>query len=308
MERVFIRDKIEQYNVEKIHKQKIGVISNCCGAGATFISTGIAFLLSRIDKTSVAYVEAGEYLKNDNSKTETYDYSKVLVADNTDIYDDYRRENSKYSFISNGLYSSLAMDKRFCLRGEFKDIFTDTEAGINIRNDINYDDGINWVLVLESNKREAFYGIDKTSKAVCQNKVITLMKIANNIRGQNIIIDYGAIQKGKLLNDILSEMDQVVYVIDPMPSKLIAGYESFIKVKQWEMQGNKVTYVVNKMNNAVNKRELVNYLKIKKTIEIDAIGVEHFYEAEYRCKIPLMDKKIYKEVGMSFEKLHKAIT
>ena len=47
-----------------------------------------------------------------------------------------------------------------------------------------------------------------------------------------------------------------------------------------------VIYVINKFNKGVNRRQMVDYLNIKKPVIMPLVKTELIYTAEYNCKIP----------------------
>jgi hypothetical protein len=79
-------------------------------------------------------------------------------------------------------------------------------------------------------------------------------------------------------------MHRVICVIDPLPSRLLAGAATMDLVRAAEAGGIPVTWVVNKMNPGVNMREVLRFISIKDPVFIPALPAEKLYAAEYACR------------------------
>jgi Flp pilus assembly CpaE family ATPase len=169
------------------------------------------------------------------------------------------------------LYDAIGFDKRFKTR-EFARLYSEIKQGGNVRGKTNPDDRINWGLITPEDIED---GIQLTP--------IEAVRLINNISGDLIICD---ISECANIEDYLIDMDVVVFVIDPMPSAMIRGYPFLKEVKRFEHRGKKVIWVVNKYNAGIHKRDMQNFLKLKECYKIPFIDAEHFYGAEYNCKIP----------------------
>ena len=109
--------------------------------------------------------------------------------------------------------------------------------------------------------------------------------MANHGSGDLILCDFSGNQE--LDRQLLLGMDQIIAVIDPMPSKMLEGHHLLCCIKNMEQNGEAaVTYVINKFNKGVNRRQMLDYLNIKKPVIIPLIKAELIYTAEYNCKIP----------------------
>lgn len=111
MERIFLREKLEEPNIYIKEKQKISVVGMNRGVGTSFVATSIARFLSETDVMRVAFLE---------------------VCD---------RINEKRSFV----YDSIGIDKRFKTR-DFTRFYHEAKTG-NIKGKTNYDEKINWALI-----------------------------------------------------------------------------------------------------------------------------------------------------------------
>ena len=188
------------------------------------------------------------------------------------------------------LYDSIGIDKRFKTR-EFTRFYSEIRHGESIRGKNNSDERINWGLISPEDIKE---------KAALSP--IEIVRLINNIQGDLIVCDISECENSE---DYLLDMDYVVVVIDPMPSRMIAGYPFIREVKRLEYKGKKVVWLINKFNPGINKRELLNFLKIKEHYKLPFIAAEHFYSAEFNCKTPYEIKGVHDEVKDVMEKIVK---
>ncbi|MCL1983500.1 MAG: hypothetical protein FWG53_10520 [Clostridiales bacterium] len=187
-------------------------------------------------------------------------------------------------------YDAIGFDKRFKTR-EFVRFYSEVKNGNNIRGRSNPDEQINWGLVTPEDAKDE---IELTP--------IEMVRLINNVSGDLIVCDVSA--QGNAL-DYLIDMDYVIFVIDPMPSGMIAGYPFMREVRRLEFRGKKVIWVVNKHNPGINKRDLQNFLKLKEHYKIPLMPAEHFYNAQYNCRIPYEVAGIRDGVKEAMEKIIK---
>lgn len=191
------------------------------------------------------------------------------------------------------IYDSIGIDKRFKTR-EFVRFYDEVRQGAGVRGKSNPDEKINWGLVTPEDVRD---GIELTP--------IEMIRLINNISGDFIICD---ISDCKNAADYLIDMDTVIFVIDPSPSCMIAGYPFMREVKRMEFKGKKIIWLINKYNSGINKRDLLNFLKIKEYYKIPFIAADNFYSAEYNCKIPCETPGARDGVGEVMERIVKILS
>lgn len=80
------------------------------------------------------------------------------------------------------------------------------------------------------------------------------------------------------------DMDLIVCVVDPLPSRIMAGLETFRRIKEQALVP--VIWVLNRSNPAVSRRQTETFLRTEFTHVIPLIPAETFYRAEYDCTIP----------------------
>lgn len=117
MHRYFVREKTEQEpEVEPVirEKIKIGVLSMSKGAGATFVATSLAKMISKDRKIRTTYVELAPCNSTEASRPPL-------------------------------LYDALGMDQRFSGRN-FHSFYDAVLKGSPVRGLMNLDEGINWAI------------------------------------------------------------------------------------------------------------------------------------------------------------------
>ncbi|MEG0924443.1 MAG: hypothetical protein RR313_06030 [Anaerovoracaceae bacterium] len=188
------------------------------------------------------------------------------------------------------LFDSVAMEKRFVNR-EFVDFYKLAEEKSTIRGRKNIEEGINWALITPDNcKKEIEPSIEQKER------------IINNISGEIVICDFDCREDW---DNLPEDMDILIGVIEPLPSKMIGGAKLFKDIKRRQSQGAKVIWIVNKENKGVEKKEVNNYLKEKEPIHIPIFDEEAFYENEYNCKFHFTNKKIWEEMREYMDKIQE---
>lgn len=80
--------------------------------------------------------------------------------------------------------------------------------------------------------------------------------------------------------EIFDELDLVVAVADPLPSRIEAGIETYRKLRQLQIP---VIWIVNKANPQAGIREVESFLKQKFDYRMELLPAEVFYKAEFAC-------------------------
>lgn len=168
------------------------------------------------------------------------------------------------------LFDSFGMDKRFAGRSWFRFYLALTDNR-SIRGMHNMDEGINWILRSP--------GEEKISLSFAQK-----LRLTGQAGGNVILCDFSGTEDPDF--QLLRSMDQIIAVIDPMPSKMLAGYQALCSLKELEVGGNGITYVISKMNKGVNRRQMLDFLRLRNPVFLPLVDPESIYTAEYNCKIP----------------------
>lgn len=191
----------------------------------------------------------------------------VLECGNTDIYDKIYIKSRITDFFS----------------------FYDADDSKSIRNKENKSEGINWVL--KDPQKE-------------HNQLGKSIKILNALKDSIIFCDLSGIHVHSELFDMISEMDSIITIIDPLPSRMMKGYHLLKQINSLEMN---VINVANKYNTGVNRKELIDFLGVKDLIYIPFVVPEDIYIAEYHYDIPYSISMIRQQIEKPVQEIIKKI-
>jgi hypothetical protein len=168
------------------------------------------------------------------------------------------------------LFDSFGMDMRFAGRQYFS-FYRALSENKKMRGMRNMDEGINWILKSDE---------ERNIKLSFEQK----LRLISHTVGDVILCDLSG--EAEPEDELLMSMDQIIVLIDPLPSKMLEGYQVLCNLKFLETERGDMIYVINKMNRGVNRRQLLHFLKIKKPVFLPLVNPECIYTAEYNCKIP----------------------
>ncbi|MCI8631477.1 MAG: hypothetical protein HFG67_04275 [Firmicutes bacterium] len=318
MNRIFERAGVYEETREAVINEKIKVgIAGCgCRAGASFTATSLAVLAARTSDRRVAFVQ---------SDADMYKFEFPINA----------RKFCKLQ--KTNLYDALGMDKRFAGR-HFTDFFGLIERGMSIRNIRNVDEQINWALRIPvsgnsyigpsqyeclSNNGKAkevaqiHDGIlDKESSMLFSEELqyreeeyLILARLINNVAGDFTVCDFGSGQFADFKNPLYLDMDTLVCVLDPLPSKLLESADMINEIRLMEAKGQKIIWILNKDNGGVNRRELRDFLGniLSRAYVIPLMDERLFYSAEYNCEIPFDKREIHEKTKSVFGEILQKI-
>lgn len=184
-------------------------------------------------------------------------------------------------------YEMLGMDKRFKMRS-FDSFYSELNRGRYIRKLRNMDQMVNWALAVPSDMQNGI-----VLSAADESRLV------NNIYGDIIICDLG----GRFNEKRIHEMDIVICVVDPLPSRLIANHDMYACLRREEKNGADILWVINKMNSGINLHCLRDYLKIRDTVILPLVPPEYIYTAEYNCRIPIDQREVRHELEGVFDQI-----
>lgn len=254
-------------------KKKIGVVGTGSGAGTTFVATAMAFHASRKQPDHfAAYIQMDGGTGMEKRKTNVYD--------------------------------ALGMDRRFWGR-EFTDFFALLEQGRTVRGIRNLDDRINWIIRTPA-KPGASGAPGASPASAAPGEAIRLLRLCGAAAGNPVICDFG---NGTTFEELFEDMDTMVLVLDPMPSKLLGAEALFDRLRNMKFRGHDVIFVVNKENDGINRKELRDFLGCAADFTIPMLDAAEFYRAEYNCEIPVARKAIRERTeAMFLELLSRVLT
>ncbi len=232
-------------------KLRIAVFPAFSGAGASFVCGSLAYLAA--NKT------AG------------------LTAAGASLQEPRRRP--AVSLIELGrpyFYQALSFEKREGLY-PFCSVRKLLEERKSLQSAENLKDGVNW-LIREPQDLEGF-------------EAGKLFRLISSAPGGICFFDCSGIfcgGKGQGTSfpdpaDIAAEMDISLFVIDPMPTRLLEASSS---IASFLLEVPEALVVVNKNNSGVHERELRRFLGRRSFFSVGHMPPELIYKAEYGSKLP----------------------
>lgn len=185
------------------------------------------------------------------------------------------------------LFEAAGMGQRFSGRA-FVPFHRLVRARRYIHGMRNLDAGINWALRPSEDRRDP---VNLTE--------LEATRLAGNIQGDWIVCDLGARPEP----GFLSEMDHIIAVVDPLPSRILASAAYFRQVRSLQTAGLPVTWIINRHNAGVDDRLLRKTLRLGEAVRIPMVDPAWFYMAQYRCRLPLEQPEIRRALHHIIEDL-----
>jgi len=181
-------------------------------------------------------------------------------------------------------YEAYGIEKRFLYR-DFYPLHRLVAERKSIRGLANMEQGINWILRSP--------GDASVSGA---HEVLSLgdsLRLVHNATGTVRLFDCSGMSPA-LMWDILPDMDAVVCVLDPLPTRL-CPYAADIERIRIEAPGP--VFVANNMNRGVHRGELKRFLRGTDWLELPHVATEDLYRAQYNCVLPYSIASVRKAVA-----------
>ena len=190
------------------------------------------------------------------------------------------------------LYDEAAMDQRFANRSfhRFYSLIAEDES---TRGCENLEQGIRWILPTPEDREE---GVRLSGRQ--RGRLLT------SARGGICVFDLDAEPDWELL---LADMDAVIAVCDPLPSRLMAGTERFKLLKKLELSGKPVIWLCSRFNSGVSRRQTAGYLKTRELLWVPAFDPALIYADEYACRFHLENHEIRKDLLEIFTKVSRKL-
>ena len=176
-------------------------------------------------------------------------------------------------------YDKIGIDRRFAGR-DYTSLYRLAAGGNPLHCVMNIDGGIGWALRVPDESDPVY---DTTA----------LHRLLNNASGNIILCDISAhgilhesasYAKRDALLDLLADLDHMICVFDPLPSRLLASAPVAETCRAAATAGVPVTNVFNKYNPGVNLREAIRFTGVKEYMSFPAVSAESVYGAEYACR------------------------
>lgn len=188
------------------------------------------------------------------------------------------------------LYDELGLSKRFAGREVFS-FHRSVIKNQSIRGMQNEVDGVNWMVLPPGEN----FGAEELYQK---------LRLVNHGLGDSILCRLAGVNEEHLWK-ILWEMDRVIAVIDPLPSRLVAGYPLLSQLKSSELP---IVYVVNKYNGGVDRKQLLDFIRVKHLFYVPMVPPEAIYSAEYTCQpafdVPEAHKILEEPIWHLIDEIH----
>ncbi len=187
-------------------------------------------------------------------------------------------------------YDVLAIDKRLG-RDNGKSVYRSVKEmkPTSRENGANLIDGISWRVILPEDA-EGDVRLDSAE----------LARLVAGAEGDVQIFDVSADEE---FDSCLLDMDLIVAVTDPMPSKLMRQKDRIRMLKKMGNAGNKVIWAVNRMNDGVSRRQMRGFLKEEDIVYIEEAETRAVYTGEFRCELPHSNPEIMDISREAFTKI-----
>ena len=186
------------------------------------------------------------------------------------------------------LYDKAAMDRRFSHR-QFQGVYQLLTEDAPIKGVKNREEDIIWRLATPEDCLQK-----RTLTPKQQGRLLAAAK--EDVCVFDMAADYQ-------WDGFLMDMDVVFVVADPLPSRLIRSRERFKLLKKIELSGCKVIWVVNKVNEGVDKRQVKSYLKSEYVLWLEQMEPAWIYKDEFLCQFHWENEEIQRKLLEVFTKV-----
>lgn len=117
------------------------------------------------------------------------------------------------------------------------------------------------------------------------------------------VVDIGTYIEHESIKNVIEQFDMLLVVIDPFITQYMNNYNSLLYFKKLKEEGICVEFIVNKFNEGVDKKRMLDYLGIKPMEYVPFISPEYIYGAVYDCLIPYEKKEVQEVLRPAFDEL-----
>lgn len=153
-------------------------------------------------------------------------------------------------------------------------------------------DNIAWIIADDRREKIISWDYNQMVKLIYASSLcpITLIDIGSNIGHSSV-------------KPILSNVDEILVVVDPFPTYCMRQnhrLEEFLKLKQ---EGFSIHFIVNKYNSGVKDKDFLGYIGCEPAAFIPAIDLSYLYKANYGSTIVLSYKEVFEKIEAPLEKI-----
>lgn len=187
------------------------------------------------------------------------------------------------------LFDAAAMDRRFYGR-EFQDAYGTLASGGGVRRLCNLEDGVNWLLITPDDVKA---GIELSAEQRAS--------LVYGPRDEVCIFDLCCREDWA---GFLRDMDRIIAVVDPLPSRMAAATERFRMLRALEnSRESGFSWLVSGVNSGVSRRQVRGYLKSSNIMWVGRAGADSIYADEFRCRFHWENEEIRRIFEDTFTKV-----
>lgn len=286
----------EENTLRQQRKKKIAVIGIGRGAGATFIASSLAFLLSKFveeEKRCAQNLQRETVVRRSPVHRFLGQHTHAAMTDMptcTAYVEQRAAEAGETRF-----YHAIGLDRVLGSR-RFVDFFSLLADGQPITGQINLHKGVNWV-VHDAAALRGGMPIGRLSELAGQYIISDGLPTGRRLGwekerpfGLPGVFPHktvGPTDAHTVFLDSLQRFDLVIGVIDPLPARLFAGAEIYACLRERQQTGLPVLWLLNKDSAAVNHREVCRFLQLKRPdLTVPLFPAETIYQSQFQASLP----------------------
>ena len=173
-------------------------------------------------------------------------------------------------------FDSVDMSRRF-KNDEFLSIYELVRKNQSAKQVRNIWENVNWRLYTSE---------DRSSKEELSDQ--QKWKLICSATGEICIFDFDSCGSW---DAFLENMDIIIVVIDPLPSRLIRDRQRIAFFQQLDEKGIPIYIVINHMNTGVSRRQVKRIFKGERLFFLDHVPAAQVYASEFRCQPVWLSKE-----------------
>lgn len=184
------------------------------------------------------------------------------------------------------IYDTIGVDSNLEANQKYYSPSMMIEQGTDIVKDIAYFEGIYWLI--NEPLQGQFLNWD----------TLNMFKLLNASRRASVnIIDIGNYYEHKSIQELISNFDMLLVTIDPNPVSVMQSEIQLRELIELRKKGVNVQFVINKFNQGVDKKKLLEFLGISPICFVPFVELHLVYKAIYDCHVPYAVKDIKESIG-----------
>lgn len=153
-------------------------------------------------------------------------------------------------------------------------------------------DSIAWIVADDRREKIESWDYNQMVKLIYASSLcpITLIDIGSNIGHVSV-------------KPILSNVDEILVVVDPFPTYCMRQNQRLEELLKLKQEGFPIHFIVNKYNSGVKDRDFLGYIGCEPAAFIPAIDLSYLYKANYGSTIPGSYKEVFEKIEAPLGKI-----